>query len=108
MQIEPIALGLAQLHIAAAIRDLEQLLQATGAIALEVHAHRIGVDQQDLGNALGPPAGGEQDDGLDAIGLALVARAPVGRPQLRQFVRCEPVVDHGGNDMKVQDLALDS
>ena len=63
-----------------------------------MRAHRIGVDQQGLGNVLGPPAGGEQDDGLDAIGLSLITRAPVRRPQLRQLVRCERVDDHGGND----------
>ena len=103
MQIEPIELRVAQQDIAAAILDLEQLGQTTGAIALEVSAHRIGVDQQGLGNVLGPPAGGEQDDGLDPIGLALVTRAPVRRPQLRQFVRCERVVDHGGNDSQASE-----
>ncbi len=53
---------------------------------------------------LGSPAGREQDDGFDAIGLTLVTRAPVRRPQLRQFVRSEPVVDHGGNDTVRQAL----
>lgn len=50
MQIEPIELRVAQQYIAAAILDPEQLVQSTGAIALEVSAHRIGVDQQGLGN----------------------------------------------------------
>lgn len=39
-------------------------------------------------------------DGLDAIGIVLVARVPVRRPQLRQFVRCEPVFEHGSNEIK--------
>ena len=98
MPIEPIALRVAQQRIAAAVRDPGQLVQSTGAIALEVRAHPIGGDQQGLGNVLGPPAGGEQDDGLAAIGLALITRAPVHRLQLPQFVRCEPVVDYDDDD----------
>lgn len=46
----------------------------------------------------GPPARDEHDDGLDAIGLALITLASVRRPQLRQFVRCGRVVDHGDDD----------
>jgi hypothetical protein len=38
MQIEPIDLDVAELHIAAAILGLTQLLQATGSIALEPSA----------------------------------------------------------------------
>ncbi len=50
MQVEPIELRVAQQHIAVAVLDPEQLLQSTGAIALEVSAYRIGGDQQGLGN----------------------------------------------------------
>lgn len=56
----------------------------------------VGVDQQeqDLGDLLRRPTAGERHHRLDAVGLALVARATVFRTQLREFFGGEGIVEH--------------
>jgi hypothetical protein len=57
-------------------------------------AHGVGVDQQDFGDLLCRPAARQRHDRLDAVGLALVARTPVGGTQLGELFGGEGLVEH--------------
>lgn len=71
--IDSIESGVGQPRAAAAIRHLQQLGQATAAVTFDMIPPGIEVDQQGIRPILGRPAGDKHDDGLDPIGLALIA-----------------------------------
>lgn len=91
-----------------AIGDLAQGTESAPAIGLEVVAHRIGVDWQDLCQLLRAPAGCKQQDGLDPVGLALVVRRAVCLAQPGEFFGAECVVEHGAENIGLQRIVTTS
>jgi len=77
-------------------------------VTLEVVAHGIGVDQEGLGDILRRAPTRQQHDRLNAVGFALVARTPVGRAQLGDFLGWEAIVDHAANGRRFQSVRLGS
>lgn len=73
---------------------MPQRLAATLLVATEMVAHGVGIDLQDFGHQLGAPAGGQQHDGFDAVGLTLVAGRPMSGAQFGQFVGAQRVRVH--------------
>jgi hypothetical protein len=57
-------------------------------------AHGVGIDQQDFGDLRYRPAARQRHDRLDAVGLVLVARTPVGGTQLGELFGREGIVEH--------------
>ncbi len=98
MRLKHGQLGLLEFAVAPAVGQVQQARQTTLPIALEVVAHRIGVDQQGLGDIFRRAPARQQDHGLDAVGLALVARTPVRGTQLGEFRGWKAVIDHAGDD----------
>ena len=77
---------------------MQQTRQPPCLIGLKMVAHRIGVDQQGIGNIVCPPAARQQHHRLDAVGLALVAGAAMRRTQLGELFGWQVVVHHGHDD----------
>ena len=96
MQVQRRQLRLVEGTGAAAKGDLAQGRDTALLVALEMVAHRVGVDLQHLGHLLGAPTGAQEHHRLDAVGFALVAGLAMRSPQLREPVSAEGVVVHAG------------
>jgi len=65
------------------------------AVALEVVAHRVGVEQQGIGNVRHRATLTQENHRVDPIRLAHVPDPPVRRPQFGQLSFVQAVVCHG-------------
>jgi hypothetical protein len=95
MRIQGRQLGVGERAVAPLVSHLQQAGQTALPIAPKMVAYRVGVDQQDRGHLLCRPAARQRHDRLDAVGLALVARTPVGGTQLGELFGGEGIVEHG-------------
>jgi hypothetical protein len=87
MGIERAQLGVIEPGLAADIAHAQQLIDAAFLLALKLAADRLGVHQQRIGHVLHPAPLTEQNDGVDAVGLAQVTQPAMPQRTARRVLR---------------------